>query len=188
MIEFFMLLLVHINSNLIAMTKYLLLVATVIVMSLNCIAQDLNKTVFDEKSQANILIGYCDRSGLMTGDFGLSFTEEHTAYRPNDSVLNALKYKLDDISFTIVLGAWCGDSKEQVPRFIKLLDCLKYDLSKAAFIAVDRAKTAGNIPLAELKIEKVPTFIVIKSGAEIGRITETPEASLEKDLLKIISQ
>lgn len=152
------------------------------------ISQDLNRKVVDEKTQQEILIGHCDRSGLMTGDFGTAYLEEHTAYTPEDEALNALKGKLNDIDFVIILGTWCGDSKEQVPRFIKLLDCLKYDVNKVTFICVDRTKTAGDVPVADYKIERVPTFIVMKNGAEIGRIIETPEASLEKDLAKIITE
>jgi len=36
------------------------------------------------------------------------------------------------------------------------------------------------------KIEKIPTFIFIMNGKEIGRIIESPNESLEKDMLKII--
>ena len=38
-----------------------------------------------------------------------------------------------------------------------------------------------------MEIELVPTFILDYNGEEIGRIIESPEESLEKDLLRIIS-
>ena len=103
-------------------------------------------------------------------------------------LLNQMKNKLSDIRITIVFGAWCGDSKEQVPRFLKVLDFLKYNVDYISLIAVDRSKTAGDVPTADLKIEKVPTFIMMREGREIGRIVETPAVTLEKDLLDIISK
>lgn len=151
-------------------------------------SQDMNAKVQDEKSNTEILLGYCNRAGLMAGEFGSFYSAEWNAYRPDNDVLNNLKYKLDDINFTIVLGTWCGDSKEQVPRFVKLLDCLKYDVERVTFIAVDRTKTAGSVSVADMKIEKVPTIIAYKDGKEIGRIIETPVVSMEKDLLDIISK
>ena len=168
--------------------KHTLMIVLSLFLGSSLFAQELNQKVMDEKSQKEILIGYCDRTGLMSGDFGMSYTEEHSLYRPDNDVLNALKYKLDDVLFVIVLGTWCGDSKEQVPRFVKLLDCLKYDLSGVTFIGVDRSKTAGSVPTGEYGIEKVPTFIVLRKGSEIGRIIEPPAVSLEKDLLEIISK
>jgi hypothetical protein len=168
--------------------KYTILIAFCLLVCTNTFAQNMNKQVLDEKSQTQILIGYCDRAGLMTGDFGNAYNTEWNSYVPNNDVLNNLKYKLDDLSFTVVLGTWCSDSKEQVPRFIRLLDCLKYDVGRVTFIAVDRTKTAGIIPTADLKVEKVPTIIVKNNGKELGRIVETPAETLEKDLLNIISK
>jgi hypothetical protein len=168
--------------------KYLLLSMLVVVFALKTQAQTFNQKVMDEKSQTEILIGECNESGLQAGEFGQSYNTEFTAYRPDNDVLNQLKGKLDNITFTIVLGTWCGDSKEQVGRFVKLLYCLKYDVSRCTFIAVDRSKTAGSYHTVDLKIEKVTTFIVISKGVEIGRIIETPETTLEADLLKIISK
>jgi hypothetical protein len=150
------------------------------------VSQEFNSMIFDEKSETEILYGYCDRSGLMSGEFGNHYSPEWKEYMPDNDVLNNLKYTLDDMNFILVLGAWCGDSKEQVPRFVKLLDCLKYDVQRVLFIAVDRNKSAGGIAVGAYNIERVPTIIVVKNDVEIGRITETPEETLEKDLLKII--
>ncbi len=168
--------------------KYLFLSMFVMVFAISTQAQTFNQKTIDEKTQTEILIGECNESALRTGDFGVSYTNELNAYRPNNDVLNNLKYKFAEITFTIVLGTWCGDSKEQVGRFMKLLYALKYDINRCTYIAVDRDKKAGTYPIGDLKIEKVPTFIVYRNGVEIGRIVETPTISLEDDLLQIISK
>jgi hypothetical protein len=168
--------------------KYTFVFAFCLLAITSTFAQDLNQKVMDDQSKKEILIGYCDRSGLMVGDFGNSYNIEWNTYIPDNDALNGLKYKLDDMKFTVILGTWCSDSKTQVPRFIRLLDCLKYDVEKVTFIAVDRTKTAGTVPTADFKIEKVPTIIVSMNGKELGRIVETPAVSLEKDLLNIIEK
>jgi hypothetical protein len=168
--------------------KYLVLSMFVLVVAMNTQAQTINQKVMDEKSQKEILIGECTEAGLQLGEFGLLYTGEFNAYRPNNDAMNSLKYKFDDITFTIVLGTWCDDTKEQLGRFTKLLYALKYDINRCTFIAVDRTKTAGTYPMANLLIEKVPTFIVNRNGVEIGRSTETPVTTLEEDLLLIITK
>jgi hypothetical protein len=167
--------------------KYFVIITFCLFAFTKGIAQDMNKKVLDEKSNTQILIGNCDRGGLMGGDFGNSYNLEWNTYVPNNEAVNSLKYHLEDIGFTIVLGTWCSDSKTQVPRFIRLLDVLKYDVEQVKFIAVDRSKTAPGIPMADLKIEKVPTIIVKRDNKEIGRITETPAETLEIDLVNIIN-
>jgi ribosomal protein L30E len=39
---------------------------------------------------------------------------------------------------------------------------------------------------ADLKVERVPTFIFYRDGKEIGRIVENPQKSLVEDFLEII--
>ena len=39
----------------------------------------------------------------------------------------------------------------------------------------------------DLDIELVPTFIFYRNGEELGRIVETPEDTLEKDLAEIVN-
>ena len=87
----------------------------------------------------------------------------------------------------MVLATWCGDSKDQVPRFFKIMDEIsnsKIDVSE--IICLDRNKTAPDFDNEKYKIEKVPTFIIYPGEKEIGRIVETPKISLEEDLLQII--
>jgi len=168
--------------------KYICFSAILVLFTLQAYTQELNKKVLDEKTGTEILIGYCDESALQLGEFGESYSREFKAFTPGDKAMNDLKYKLDDITFTIVLGTWCDDTKEQLGRFTKLLYCLKYDMNRCTFIAVDRTKTAEKVPMEDLKIEKVPTFIVYRNAVEIGRIVETPETSMDYDLVKIIQK
>jgi thiol-disulfide isomerase/thioredoxin len=86
------------------------------------------------------------------------------------------------------LGTWCGDSKEQVPRFIRILDELKYKTGKISFLCVDRQFKDEKIIVGNREIEKVPTIIIYRKKKNLGKIIEIPMLSLEKDLLEILSK
>jgi tetratricopeptide (TPR) repeat protein len=91
----------------------------------------------------------------------------------------------------IFLGTWCGDSKREVPRFMKLLNEIGFSANNIEIITVgDSDSLYKQSPQHEEKglgIFRVPTFIIYKNGIEINRINEYPVNSLEKDLLTIIT-
>jgi hypothetical protein len=150
-------------------------------------AQEKYKREFDEKSKTDILVGECNLEDLMGCEFANSYNEEYPAYNPNGDLLIALKEKIKGIKCVIILGTWCGDSKEQVPRFLKIIDIIGIPFEELKIISVDRNKEAPEMNVKEqYKIEKVPTFIFYRGDTEIGRIIETPNESLEKDLLGIV--
>ena len=95
-----------------------------------------------------------------------------------------------DYEIVIVMGSWCGDSKEQVPRFYKIMDSFDFPESNIRLLCVDKKKTAQNYEeeISDYNISFVPTFIFFRDGKELGRIIETPVESLEKDWLKIIEK
>jgi len=146
-------------------------------------SQEINKKIIDPRLDKEILYGYCDRSGLEKGEFGKSFDEYYQIYQPDQAVLDSLKLKKKGVEILIVLGTWCSDSQEQVPKFFKILDKIKFDKKSVEMICVNRDKDAGDVETVNYNIQKVPTFIVYRKGQEIGRIIETPYTSLEKDLL-----
>ncbi len=92
--------------------------------------------------------------------------------------------------FEIVIGmaSWCSNSEVQVPRFHKILDGISFKGSDIKLVAVDGAKTAGDIDISDLGIERVPTFIFYKGDREIGKIVESLTGStLERDMLLILT-
>lgn len=151
-------------------------------------AQGLNRKGTDPKKHNEILLGYCNREGFSTinSNFDSAYRAEYAVYRPDETVLQQLKPALKGVTVKLVMGTWCGDSKEWVPRFYKVMDQAGFNYKKLKLIAVDRDKKAGTIDIAELKTERVPTFIFYKKKKELGRIIEVPYDLIEKDMLKII--
>lgn len=140
-----------------------------------------------EKAQPEILAGKYERKALQQGVFGKHFLEQYQNYEPDIDILNKLENKIYTYSITIVLATWCRDSKEQVPRFFKILDNINYNTNNVKIICIDRSKKAGDTDISDLNIERVPTFIFYKNNLEKGRIIETPQETLEKDIRKIIT-
>lgn len=156
--------------------------------STQVLAQVINQKTMDEKMQREILIGYCNREGFGTCNFDSAYQAGYSPYHPDTSTLQLLAPNINFIAIKLVIGTWCSDSKEQVPRFYKILDLLKFDYNNLSLICVDRTKTAPGIDLAPLTINLVPTFIFYRNSKEIGRIIEVPTISLEKDMLRIIGK
>jgi hypothetical protein len=150
-------------------------------------SQEMNKKITDPKLNQEILCGYCDRSGLEEGDFGQIFDEYYKIYEPDKTVLEQLKLKKEGIEILVILGTWCSDSQEQVPKFFKIIDKIRFDKKAVQMICVDRNKQAGETDLVNYNVQRVPTFIFYKKGREIGRIVETPYATIEKDMLMFFS-
>lgn len=102
-----------------------------------------------------------------------------------------LKKAWTDEQVDVFMGTWCGDSRREVPHFLKIMDSLGIPPQKVRIICTKSGnpghKTSPGREEQGLYIFRVPTFIVRKGGREIGRIVEFPVQSLEKDLLAIIS-
>ena len=124
--------------------------------------------------------------GLGTMGFGFPAAIGAKVGKPDKEVISKLKALTKDIDILIVLGTWCGDSQEQVPQFLKVIDKMKFPEERLVIVGVDREKESEDMEMSNYDIVLVPTMIVFKGREEIGRITETPETTLEQDLLSIL--
>ncbi len=167
------------------MLKYFILLAIIIATS-QINAQDY-KIIPDEKNGEPLILGYCPTTTMNDSVFNNTWTEEYNNYQPDYETLDSLEGKLKDVTIKIVFRSTCGDSREQLPRFFKILNELNYPVNTITLIGVNREKQGLSNEAEGLDIEFVPTIIFYKDGKEIGRIVETPAESLEKDLLKILS-
>lgn len=144
-------------------------------------------TSLEPLEKPDYLVGKVIRNEIQKGEFASYFYSEYRQYNPKQDIISSLKNGIYNKSIIIVLGTWCHDSKEQVPRFFKVLDQLDYNTGEVEIICVDREKTAGSLDISHLNLERVPTFIICSGHMELGRIIETPKLSMEEDLLKILN-
>jgi tetratricopeptide (TPR) repeat protein len=142
-------------------------------------------------SQDRVLLGACSRDSLLQDPFAEWFTDRYEDYQPNPEIMGRLKQLDDDVEVTIFFGSWCGDSKREVPRFLKVLDMMSFPMQRVELIAVSGADSVKKqSPQGQEKgkeIYRVPTIVIERGEREINRIVEYPVQSLERDLLKILA-
>lgn len=118
------------------------------------------------------------------------YLESYHEYEITDDI-TGLSDNLKDVKVEIYLGTWCEDSKEWVPKFIKLWDKLSLDKKQLHFTSLyDKSifMKSKKGPKGEEKgkqIFRVPTFIFYKNDIELGRIIESPFENLVSDFRKI---
>ncbi len=143
----------------------------------------------DEKTGKPILFGTLDRDDFQDDNFAWWFNSGYKFYTVDTLIVKKLSViDIDSLNITIVLGTWCSDSRREVPRFFKIIDEMQFPQEKIKLFGVNRNKESSDNEIVKLEIELVPTFIFYKDQKEIGRIIETPEELLEKDMWKIINK
>jgi hypothetical protein len=84
-----------------------------------------------------ILYGACTKDSLMADPFGKWFNTGYDSYQPAADIISRLKKQnYENITIKIFFGTWCGDSKREVPRFLKLLSAISFPEKKVQLIAV----------------------------------------------------
>jgi thiol-disulfide isomerase/thioredoxin len=165
-----------------------ILLSLTLLFPLVLLSQGINQKAFDEKRNNEMLVGICNREGFKSiqSNFDSVYQQEYSAYKADAATLEILKKKLRKVKVKVVMATWCGDSKDWIPRFYKVMDQIGYDEKNITLICVDHQKRADVKGLQGLKIERVPTFIFYKRKRELGRIIETPSDILEKSMLEIL--
>jgi dipeptidyl aminopeptidase/acylaminoacyl peptidase len=125
---------------------------------------------------------------------------EYGAYLPDGDAVSRLREGLRGVRVTCVFGTWCGDSRREVPRLWRVLDEAGYPESRLTMYAVGSARFTEDMPIPRetvawsndvkswYDVSAVATIILHRGGRELGRIVETPEATLEGDLLRIVGR
>jgi len=137
------------------------------------------------------LLGAVSVDALHEAPYDAWYVPEHDAYVPDPGVVEALRAAVrDDLSVTVFLGTWCGDSRREVPRLLKVLEAVGLPEDRVRLVAVDNAPDAiKRSPDGEevgLEIYRVPTAILLRDGREVSRLVEHPVRSVERDLLAML--
>ncbi len=131
--------------------------------------------------------GWIDRAVLERPDH-MVFKTAYDTVHVRVPFVAMMKGLVTDVETIVFLGTWCSDSRREVPRFLKTADALNIPESRVKLFALDRTKTSPDGTSGKYDIQRVPTFIFLKGGKEIGRIVESPKASLEEDMFSILAK
>lgn len=138
----------------------------------------------------DMLLGKCSVAALKQYPFEQWYNQNYMSYTVDTATCNFIRPLLKNKKLTIFMGTWCGDSRREVPRIIKMLECCDFNFENLTLIMVSNQdslyKKSPTHEEAGRNIVRVPTLIVEDQSLETGRIIEYPVTSLEKDLLSIL--
>ncbi len=151
-------------------------------------AQIKNQRYIDKKGNTH-LCGPLDLSTLKTDtSYATWYAKSYESYTPQIEN-SSWKKNLEQMQVDIYLGTWCGDSKNWVPKFVKLWTELGLDQNQLNFIGLyngdEKYKQGPNGEEKGKNIHRVPTFIFSENDTEVARIVEFPQNDLEVDLAQI---
>jgi thiol-disulfide isomerase/thioredoxin len=152
-------------------------------------AQEFNQEIELENGQ-KLLVGKINLDGLRSEPYNQWFQNGLDRYEVDNTLVPLFENALKGHHVQLFLGTWCGDSKREVPRIIKILETAQFPMDQLEIIALDRRQDHyKKSPTGEekgLNIIKVPTLIFFKDGKEVNRIVESPLETLEEDMAQIL--
>jgi tetratricopeptide (TPR) repeat protein len=163
--------------------------------SCGTVQQGVNTPLVNQKTNdakgTEMLLGHCSRYCLHQLPYKEWFEKNYTDYVVDSVFADKLKDLLTGKTIVVFMGTWCGDSRREVPRLIKILDYCNVPDERLKLIMLDyQDGVYKQSPQHEEKgkqIFRVPSIIVMSGNREVGRIVESPRKSMEKDLLDILT-
>lgn len=167
----------------------IVLVSFILLMGSSYVLEGQEKEEYDYFDPQSWLLGDFSYRDLLNEPHGDWYGQEFSDYELDAAAFMELeKLMPGNIDIVVVIGTWCPDSRREVPRFMKIIETLNFEKERIRFIGVDSYKQAPLDDYDSFDIDRVPTFIFFTDKVELGRIIEYPEASLEKDMLRILTE
>lgn len=177
------------------MNKFFILLAAITISCGNTVNKATTETQtsdeeFEDEAeiQQDMLLGEFHKQDLLKKPFSKWFTPYYDEFSPETGAMTSIKENINDYKIKLLMGTWCGDSKREVPKFLKILDIADYNYENIEMVAVDYNKTTPSKIEEELDVHRVPTIIFYKDGEEVNRFVEySQEESIEEDIAKILN-
>ena len=166
--------------------------AAIIILMFGCKAaqqtQHKPEYIVIPDDRTKILKGYINRS-IIENDTAFAWFKENMKWGQADAAaIESFNKNKDKFTMLVFGGTWCGDTKNLLPVFYRLVDKSGYPDNKITLIGVDRAKTTIEDLHKKWNITNVPTFIVLHDGKEVGRVVEYGKYSqVDKELGEIVA-
>ena len=161
------------------------LVVLMVIMLPGCGGQQQSQRVGEAHPEV-MALGWVDRTVLEQPQFS-QFKSNYDSAQVDQEMVSLIRQVSDSVDWLVFFGSWCGDSKEHVPRFLKIADVAGISNKRIRLYGLDRSMKSTEGLEKKYQIRSVPTFICLKAGKEIGRITEAPTVSMEADILAILA-
>ena len=146
----------------------------------------INYQVLKDKDH-KMLVGVVNRK-LIATDTAFAWFNDNLKYgQPDATAVDIFKKEKNNFSLIVFGGTWCEDTQNLLPKLYQLIDASGYPEKQISLLAVDRKKQTINNLNIRYNITNVPTFIVLKQGKEVGRVTEYgTKGDITKELGEIV--
>ena len=159
---------------------------------------EMEAKALEIEDRGTVLFGNVTRENIIA--HLTDWDRDYFEYEPDGETVAALEDGMFDVDIKIVFGTWCGDSRREVPRLWKILEQIGYPVDDIEMMAVGSSRFTVKMGIDQklldwsdavkkyYGVERVATIILYRDGKELGRIEETPEGTLEEDLLRITTR
>ena len=108
------------------------------------------------------------------------------SYTPDAKAVAALSKVATDTQIELFFGSWCSHCQHWVPRLMRVLDDAKNPHITVNVHAMSEDQSQPEDSIRKYNASKTPTFVILQTGNELGRIEEEPLVSVEADLVRIL--
>jgi len=110
-------------------------------------------------------------------------------YAPDAAAIAAIKANATDVTVLLIVATWCPDSRREVPRFFAIMDGAGISERQLTMVGVDRTKKDAEGLTEKWGITRVPTFVFLRNGQELGRVVERVPAgaTLEGEIARVLA-
>lgn len=137
---------------------------------------------------ASVMVGPVTRTTIETELTNWRDEIDHSRAIVDEDVARTLRSVPPGAEVDVFLGTWCGDSRRVVSRLWVALEFAGDDLPfTIRYIGVDRDKVAPGGLTDGMDLRYVPTIIVRRDGAEVGRIVESAPRGVETELRALLT-
>lgn len=167
------------------MYKYLFFIAA---LFSTAIASAQNAEVLKDTDGKKILKGFVSKKELASDTSFAWYKQNLQGYTPYAAAVDAFKGAKDSVYILAFGGTWCGDTHFILPKVLAVTEAAGVPDNHITLLGVDRAKTTVHGLEKAFNVTRVPTFIVLKDGKEVGRVVEYGKFGMvEKELGEIVT-
>ena len=163
--------------------KHILLIA--IIIGLGILTRAESEYSVSSDGTHKILKGLISRDMLEKDTAFSWFHQNRRSYAPGAASVATIRANAAQLQFLVFTGTWCEEAQYILPRFFSLIDAAAIRADQVTLIGVDPSKKTVRHLTEEMHITAIPTFIVLKNGREIGRISPVSKDSpWERELVR----
>ena len=136
------------------------------------------------------LLGHLTRADLKSYESWKPLFAPQTPYTPDAASVATIKANARGVTVLLIMATWCPDSKRELPRYYAVMDAAGVPDGVLTMVGVDRSKKDPEGLTEKWAITRVPTFVFLRDGQEVGRFVEKLPAgstsTLEAEIAKIL--